>query len=191
MKHSNNYPDNRVAKRQKRCNNIYTFLKENAKVSESDYDSTGVAFFLQQSAKGFDLDEVNDRLNNKINDDIPLGLNRNIIDLYKIIGDENKEIYLGVWTIMSIKKSLEIYKDYCNNGQKNVYDVAFRYLGMGHIQVISCDLNSHLLFKRYDGGSNGYDRENNYNSLIKDGPGTNEQFYFTNWFYNTMKDEEI
>ena len=69
--------------------------------------------------------------------------------------------------------------------------LAFRYLGMGHIEVISCDLNSHLLFKRYDGGSNGYDREDNYNKLIKDGSDTYDRFYFTDWFYNTMKDEEI
>ena len=123
MKYTNNYPDNRVAKRQKRCNNIYSFLKEHAKVSESNYDSIGCPFFLQQAVKEFDLDDFNSRLDDKITKDIPTRLNRNVIDLYKIIGDENKEIYLGVWTIMSIKKSLELYKNYCNDGQKNVFDV--------------------------------------------------------------------
>ena len=35
-------------------------------------------------------------------------------------------------------------------------------MGMGHVEVVSCDLETHLLFYRPDGGSNSYDREANY-----------------------------
>ena len=38
---------------------------------------------------------------------------------------------------------------------------------MGHIEVLSCDLKTHLLFTRYDGGANGYERDDNYQSVIK------------------------
>ena len=47
---------------------------------------------------------------------------------------------------MSLDKAIEIYKNYCNNGQNKVFDIGYRYMGMGHIEVISCDLDSHLLF---------------------------------------------
>ena len=30
---------------------------------------------------------------------------------------------------------------------------------MGHIEVLSCDLSTHRLYTRPDGGSNGYDRK--------------------------------
>ena len=51
--------------------------------------------------------------------------------------------------------------------QKPVFDIAYRYEGMGHVTVISCDLNNHLLFERRDGGANGYEREDNYKDLLK------------------------
>ena len=30
-------------------------------------------------------------------------------------------------------------------------------MGMGHVKVLSCDLQNHLLFYRDDGGSNDYE----------------------------------
>lgn len=55
---------------------------------------------------------------------------------------------------------------------------------MGHITVISCDLNTHLLFYRPDGGSNGYDRQYNYEEIVKNGSDKYDKFYFSKWFYN-------
>ena len=57
---------------------------------------------------------------------------------------------------------------------------------MSHIEVICCDLKSHLLFYRRDGGSNGYDRQANYQNLIKNGTHNYEQFFFSKWFYNIL-----
>ena len=67
---------------------------------------------------------------------------------------------------MSLNKCLERYKNLCDNSQELVFDFAFKYAGMGHIEVLSCDLTNHLLFKRMDGGSNGWEREANYNELL-------------------------
>ena len=64
-----------------------------------------------------------------------------------------------------------------------------RYLTIiyqGYITVISCDLKTHLLFYRPDGGSNGYDRQDNYQNLIKNGSHNYQQFFFSKWFYNIL-----
>ena len=52
---------------------------------------------------------------------------------------------------------------------------------MGHIEVLSCDLTNHLLFKRRDGGSNGWDREDNYKDLMNYKMGDSEYIYFNEW----------
>jgi hypothetical protein len=115
---------------------------------------------------------------------IPEGLNRNIKVIYQILGHQKKEIYYGQWTIMSVDEALQRYKELCNQGQTNVFDIGYKYGGMGYIDVLSCDLTSHLLFYRVDGGSNDYDRLYNLNQLINEGSRPYDKFYFSDWFYN-------
>jgi hypothetical protein len=55
---------------------------------------------------------------------------------------------------------------------------------MGHIKVLSCDLTTHLLFVRPDGGSSGWDRDNNFKNLIKNGSSNYKQYFFSDWFFN-------
>ncbi len=164
--------------------NINKILKilEQSKVSCNNYDSIQQPFF--SSDNNGNKFVIN--FQSLSNYNIPESLNRNIILIYKILGDPTKEIYIGEWTILSLDKALSIYQEFCNNGQKNVFDIGYRYLGMGHIEVISCDLKSHLLFYRRDGGSNGYDREANYQNLIKNGSHNYKQFFFSKWFYNIL-----
>ena len=52
---------------------------------------------------------------------------------YSLIGNPDVEVYIGDWTFMSLNKCLEIYKDYCDNDQKSLFDIAYIYAGMGHI----------------------------------------------------------
>ena len=164
--------------------NINKILKilEQSKVSCNNYDSIQQPFF--SSDNNGNKFVIN--FQSLSNYNIPESLNRNIILIYKILGDPTKEIYIGEWTILSLDKALSIYQEFCNNGQKNVFDIGYRYLGMGHIEVISCDLKTHLLFYRRDGGSNGYDREANYQNLIKNGSHNYKQFFFSKWFYNIL-----
>ena len=164
--------------------NINKILKilEKSNVSCNDYDSTKQPFFSSDSSQN----KFTINFQSLSNYNIPETLNRNIILIYKILGDPDKEIYIGEWTIMSLKKSLSIYQDFCNNGQNNVFDIGYRYIGLGHIELISCDLKTHLLFYRRDGGSNGYDREANYKNVIKNGSDSCEKFFFSKWFYNIL-----
>jgi hypothetical protein len=97
-----------------------------------------------------------------------------------------KEIYIGEWTIMTIEKAMEVYNEYKNNGRENVYDFGFRYLGMGHIEIVSCDLDDFKIFFHPGGGSNGYDREDNFQDIVKNGPEKYKENKktFDEWFYN-------
>lgn len=146
-------------------------------ISSDNYKSTQQPFFHKEINKNFEIEFFNNEY------DIPSELNRNLILIYKIFGNPNKEIYLGDWTIFSLKEAIEQYKDYCQKGQTKVFNFAYKYMGMGHVQVLSCDLESHLLFFRNDGGSNGYDRLANYNDIVKNGSDKYQKFFFSNWFY--------
>ena len=170
--------------KMKQINNIMNVLKK-SKLSSNNYDSTQEPFFNRDGKK--DTFEINfDTINN-----IPDGINRNISLIYDILGSSKREIYIGEWVIMSLDKAIKIYKEYCNHGQKKVFDIGFRYMGMGHIEIISCDLESHLLFFHPGGGSNGWDRESNFNEIVKNGPQKYNQFFFSNWFYKINLENNI
>ena len=151
-------------------------------ISSNDYLSSNDPFFRNDNNV-----QPFQQYNNLFDDaQIPEGLNRNIKLLYEILGHQKKEIYYGPWTIMSLNQALERYNVICAKGQTNVFDIGYKYDGMGYINVLSCDLTSHLLFYRLDGGSNDYDREANLNDLIKKGSTPYEKIYFSEWFYNVL-----
>lgn len=177
----NNNMNNNINNKKKVINRMMDVLKT-AKISNEGYNSSHEPFFQNDENQGdFQLDF-------SVIEDVPEGLNRNIKLIYDILGNSKKEIYLKNWTIMSLENAMEVYKEYCNNGRKDVFDIGYVYLGMGHIGIISCDLNSHLLFYHRGGGSNGYDREDNFQNIIKNGP-KNEQIYFTKWFYEDINND--
>jgi hypothetical protein len=177
-----------LQRKQQTQKKIINVLK-NAQISSNNYDSTKKPFFSKDNnVNPFDINiDINVNTDsNLISNKIPLSLNRNIKFIYKLLNDTKLEIYLGEWTFFSIDKAIEIYDGYCKNGQIKVFDIGYKYMGMGHILVVSCDLDTNLLFFRPDGGSNGYDREDNFNYLIKNGtsPYKNKQIFFSNWFFN-------
>ena len=172
---------NLTVKKSKQINKILAVLN-NTTISSIDYVSTKEPFFWNINNR-----QAFQQFNNLFVDaQIPEGLNRNIKILYQILGDQKREIYYGPWTIMSLNEALERYKVICSKGQTNVFDIGYKYDGMGYIKVLSCDLTNHLLFYRPDGGSNDYDRQYNYNELIKNGSQPYEKFYFSQWFYNVL-----
>lgn len=177
-----NYQDQLISKKIANINKILSVLKR-CKISRENHKSSDLPFFSR------DFDPITFNINSKSlnNYNIPDSLNRNIKLIFELLGDAEREIYIGEWTIMSLKQCIERYNDFCNNGQKDVFDIGYRYMGLGHIEVISCDLKSHLLFYRPDGGSNGYERCDNYQDILKNGPNKYEKFFFTKWFYNILK----
>ena len=168
-----------IANKTAEIEKIFEVLKTCA-VSSNDYVSSNEPFFKNDSAsqpfQQFNMLYVNGQ--------IPEGLNRNIKVIYDLLGHQKKEIYYGPWTIMSVDEALQRYKELTHQGQSNVFDIGYKYGGMGYIDVLSCDLTSNLLFYRVDGGSNDYDRLYNLNQLVKEGSRPYDKFYFSNWFYN-------
>lgn len=172
---------NLTAKKSKQISKILAVLN-NTTISSTDYISSKEPFFRNDS-NTIAFQQYNNLF---VDAQIPEGLNRNIKILYQILGHQKREIYYGPWTIMSLNEALERYKVICANGQSNVFDIGYKYDGMGYINVLSCDLTNHLLFYRLDGGSNDYDRQYNFNELIKNGAQPYEKFYFSKWFYNVL-----
>jgi hypothetical protein len=172
---------NLTDRKSKQINKILAVLN-NTTISSIDYVSTKEPFFWIDNNR-----EAFKQFNNLFVDaQIPEGLNRNIKILYQILGHQKREIYYGPWTIMSLNEALQRYKVICAKGQTNVFDIGYKYDGMGYINVLSCDLTNHLLFYRSDGGSNDYDRQYNFNELIKNGSQPYDKFYFSQWFYNVL-----
>jgi hypothetical protein len=153
---------------------------KHASISNSDYVSSREPYFMN-SNNCEPFQQYNMLYSG---DQIPEGLNRNIKVIYELLGHQRKEIYYGPWTIMSIDEALQRYKELCRQGQTQVFDIGYKYGGMGYIDVLSCDLTSHLLFYRVDGGSNDYDRLYNLNHVISEGSQPYDKFYFSTWFYN-------
>lgn len=180
----NSHKNNNISSRK---NKILEILKS-ATISSESYDSTQRAFFASNPETDLNIiSNENNKIENKEIIDLsmlPKGLNKNIILLYEMFNEKKKEIYLNNWTIISINKAIDSYNYYCENNQYNVFDIAYQYIGMGHIKVLSCDLTTHLLFVRPDGGSNGWDRDNNFKNLIKNGSSNYKQYFFSDWFFN-------
>ena len=153
---------------------------QKSEISSEGYNSMDVGFFLQDENKGlFNIDFKRVK-------ELPRGLNCNVKNIYEIIGNIEREVYLGEWTIMTIKRAFEIYEEYKKNGQYNVFDFGFRYMGMGHIEIISCNLKDYSIFFHPGGGSNGWDRESNFQDIVKHGPKKydDNKKNFNDWFYN-------
>ena len=173
---------NHIEKKKKNIEKILTILMK-GKISNESFNSSKEPFFKK------DFYEKDFEINKKEIKNFPEGLNHDIKLIYNILGDPDKEIYLGDWTIMSLKSALESYKDYCENGQNRVFDIGFRYMGMGHIELISCDLETHLLLYHMGGGSNGWDREANYKDILNYDGKDAIQINFEDWFYKIDLDQ--
>jgi len=160
--------------KQKQLKKILNLL-EKSKISEEGYESSEQPFFMNGKSENF-------KINYKYIPDVPDSLNRHFKTFYEVVGNPKREVYINEWTIMSLDESLKRYNELCSKGQKNVFDIGYRYLGMGHIEMLSCNLYNHLLFMRRDGGSNGYDREYNYKKLLNFNYREYEYFYFNHWY---------
>lgn len=165
----------------KKVENIFKINKvlETANISNEGYNSMDVGFFARdREQKLFEVDfkEIKP---------LPKGINRNVKSIYEILGNMETEIYIGEWTIMTITRALEIYEEYKKSGRENVFDFGFRYMGMGHIEVVSCDLDDFKIFFHPAGGSNGYDREGNFKGIVDGGPEKycTSKINFDEWFY--------
>ena len=69
-----------------------------------------------------------------------------------------------MYSLDRIKQACELYE---KDEQYKFCDIGLKYYGLGHVKVITLCRETRKFFVRIDGGSNGYDRDSNYNNFIK------------------------
>jgi len=84
--------------------------------------------------------------------------NNIIINFYSLLGDSELEWFYKDVTFMSWNSVLHFYNFKKEQNQHDILDFGITYIGMGHIYVYFIDLNNNKIYKRKDGGSNGYER---------------------------------
>lgn len=120
---------------------------------------TNHPFFYSSANDGISINNLDNIY--EIEDQDKNILHNEILKLYQKIG-YNKEYQFKYYTFMTLNEIIERKNNY-----ENFIDIALKYLGLGHILLISYHIKSNKFFFRMDGGSNGYDRENNYNKYKK------------------------
>jgi hypothetical protein len=127
-------------------------------VSNSIDDNNTVTehpFFFSSATNGISINDFNNKC--EIKEEHKQFLHPELLKLYEKIG-YNKEYLFKSYTFLTLNELIKRKGTY-----ENLYDIALTYLGLGHILVISYHPKSERFFFRMDGGSNGYDREANYN----------------------------
>ena len=143
--------------------------QQNILFSSRNHDSTGQPFFLpnvdnNQNQSISIIEDNNLLLNIEFKE---LNLEKAITDFYLDNEAFNKEMYIEKWTFFSITKILELHKHYIENDINNIIDLGFMYHGMGHVKVVYYNKITKKIHFRMDGGSNDYDRMDNFNELKK------------------------
>lgn len=85
---------------------------------------------------------------------VPSCLPKTVAKLYRTFGEEY-EFYKGEMTILSLKSCMRRCAD------SKFLDFAMTYAGMGHVCVFFADKQTGVVYKRLDGGSNGFERNEN------------------------------
>ena len=116
---------------------------------------TSHPFFISNASIGQTIVELHD--NHEILKKDKDMLHPEIFALYEKIGYE-KEYLFKMFTFMTLREIINRKDNY-----EHIYDIAVKYLGLGHILLISYHPVSQKFIFRRDGGSNGWDREYNYN----------------------------
>ena len=171
---------------------MYLFLTDDGILGNENYNSTDASFFKQNEDKLLKINNVNiDFKDNKTSiliedNNIPEPLSK----IYKIIGNPSREYYINNWNILSLNNVIKIYNEKKLKNQKNIIDFSILNMGMGHCIVCALDPRDKKIFFRHDGGSNGWEREHNYNCIIKYDPNSKKKYNFIEWMKLTkIKDK--
>jgi hypothetical protein len=138
--------------------NTRNFIKDTEKMFaegkvSDELEEIDNMFYLTQAKHKFNPAETS-----KINDtymEIYNNLPKELQILYSHIGDHREYSHpCGLIFKPLHKINLSTYSHF--------YDVAYAYAGLGHVHVIGYHPATRKYFQRMDGGSNGYDRADNY-----------------------------
>lgn len=89
-----------------------------------------------------------------------------IYNMYLLLDSNEREFSYDTFCFFSINEIISRYNSLKKNNQAKICDIACRYYGMGHVIVLSWNVERKAFILRRDGGSNDYDRKDNYNFII-------------------------
>ncbi len=147
--------------RKKIEQNVNKFLDNSfiSKEIKKCYSVDNHPFFL--SFAKLDLNLANSKSQNNLNkEEIDFIHQNNFCTELKIIYDilgGKKEMQIYDYTFFSLENIMSK-----SNNYNNFIDVALKYQGMGHVKVLAMCKNTSKFFIRDDGGSNSYERQNNF-----------------------------
>ena len=160
---------------------------EKTTVSEENSDSAMSPFMMQNSTENNDYDYKLQETKTLL-EEIPF--KNELKFFYQIIANPSVERYINNWTFMSLTNIKQRYLHFLEHNQKRTIDFALHYIGMGHCIVVAYDPDSNKIYYRHDGGSNGYDREYNFNFIKIYTPEENKCYTFQS-FLEKCEDQSI
>jgi hypothetical protein len=98
--------------------------------------------------------------------------------------DQEVEFSVFDWIFLSETEIIERYEQFVKEGQCRCIDIAFRYIGMGHVCVLTYDPVSQHVFEQFDGGANEYDRIKNRKTRVETDIASIVKTPFQEWFTN-------
>jgi hypothetical protein len=111
--------------------------------------------------------------------------------LYKVIGNPSIEYYFNNWTLISLNQLEMCFNNMKKANNTRIVDFGLKYSGMGHCVVCAYDTLDSKIFYRRDGGSNGWDRENNWNFISKYIPEEDKKHNFMQWIYDVKNPKDF
>lgn len=104
-----------------------------------------------------------------------------LISIYQKYSDDTEFKTDCGWTFLSEQDISENHEKFKKNNQKRVIDIALRYMGMGHVELLVYDPDTKMVFMDRDGGSNGWDRESNWQRRINMDVGEVDKVSLLEW----------
>lgn len=147
-------------------------ISSEIKHSQKGYDSTMAPFFRPYEDDNIDdiksesiIPETDFTNIDSINNFSHICDNKDIQDFFINNKGIDREIYIKEWTFFSIEKVLSLDEMYKLSNINNIIDLGYMYHGMGWVVVAFYYIPDKNIYFRMDGGSNGYDRMENFNRL--------------------------
>lgn len=145
--------------------------------SLKDTSALDAPFYNATHDENFNINDIKNNITectkiintNKIILDInkKLNLPTKLLYIYCLLDSLYREFTYSQFIFMSFNEIKQRYDLYVENNQKKICDIAFTYMGMGHIVVVAYNIINNKFFFRYDGGANGWERDANW-KFIKD-----------------------
>ena len=85
---------------------------------------------------------------------------------YLHVADPTREFTAQGWTWMGVDAVEQRVDLYEQHGQLRLADLAFRSVGMGHVEVLALDRSSGRVVVRHDGGSNDWERAAHWQAAL-------------------------